>query len=41
MGTGRDLYGRRKNGTEFPVEIGLNAIDNTGRKTMTSYSRPS
>ncbi len=32
MGAGRDLYGRRKNGTEFPVEIGLNAIDNTGRE---------
>jgi PAS domain S-box-containing protein len=30
MGAGRDLYGRRKNGTEFPVEIGLNAISNTG-----------
>jgi PAS domain S-box-containing protein len=29
MGAGRDLYGRRKNGTEFPVEIGLNAISNT------------
>jgi PAS domain S-box-containing protein len=29
MGAGRDLYGRRKNGTEFPVEIGLNAIGST------------
>ena len=42
MGAGRDLYGRRKNGTEFPVEIGLNAIDNTsGQRTMTSYLQPS
>ncbi len=27
MGTGRDLFGRRKNGTEVPVEIGLNPIE--------------
>src|SRR5437773_3273890 len=26
MGAGRDLFGRRKDGSEFPVEVGLNPI---------------
>jgi two-component system, LuxR family, sensor kinase FixL len=27
MGAGRDLFGRKKDGSEFPVEIGLNPIE--------------
>jgi light-regulated signal transduction histidine kinase (bacteriophytochrome) len=30
MGHGRDLFGRRKNGQEVPLEIGLNTIDTAG-----------
>lgn len=30
MGSGRDLFARRADGTEFPVEIGLNPIETDG-----------
>jgi len=36
MGAGRDLYGRRRDGTEVPVEIGLNPVDTPEGKFVLS-----